>query len=105
MRNIVRIQLGFLTLLVLAGTVAAQRERTLWSKQDVDPALNVAFSTNGSLLALGREDSNTSDFLNAENGNLMRSFSGQHNTTNDLVFQQGFYQTEAGRNSHSCRLH
>lgn len=86
MRNIIRIQLVFLTLLALAGTVAAQRERTIWSKQDADSAPAIAFSSDGSLLVLGRRDSNTSDFLNADNGNLIRSFSGQHNTTNEAVF-------------------
>ncbi len=72
--------------IVAAGTVQAQSERVIWSKQDADPLLNVAFSSDGSILALGREDSNTSDFLRAIDGSLIRSFTASHNTTNDLVF-------------------
>jgi len=83
---VTKIQLVVLALLLLSGTVAAQRETIIWSKQDADPLLNVAFSTDGSMLALGRQDSNTSDFLDADTGNLIRSFTGNHNTTNDLVF-------------------
>src|SRR2546423_6134345 len=84
------VQFGFLALLASAGTLLAQ-ERIIWMKQDYDPLLNVAFSHDGSMLAgsmlaLGREDSNTSDFLRASDGKLIRSFSGSHNTTNDLVF-------------------
>ena len=63
-----------------------QYERIIWQKQDADPYLNVAFSTNGSMLALGREDSNTTDLLNAKNGNLIRSLTASHNRTNEAVF-------------------
>lgn len=75
--------------LVSSGTVLAQlgtRGGTIWSKQDPDPYLNVAFSTNGSILALGREDSNTTDLLDATNGNLIRALTATHNRTNEAVF-------------------
>ena len=80
-----KIQLLILTWLVSSGIVLAQ-ERIIWSKQDYDPLVNVAFSHNGAVLALGREDSNTADFLNARDGNLIRSFYGSHNRINDSVF-------------------
>ena len=38
------------------------------------------------MLALGREDSNTTDLLNAKNGNLIRSLTASHNWTNEAVF-------------------
>jgi WD40 repeat protein len=81
-----KIQLVVLAWTVSAGTVVAQSERVIWSKQDADPLLNVAFSSDGSILGLGRQDSNASDFLRAIDGSVIRSFSGSHNTTNDMVF-------------------
>jgi len=63
-----------------------QDEWIIWTKQDADPYLNVAFSTDGSMLALGREDSNTTDLLKAKNGNLIRSLTATHNRTNEAVF-------------------
>jgi WD40 repeat protein len=81
-----KVQLLILTLLIWTGTVLGQQEQIIWSKQDYDPLLNVTFSNNGSILALGREDSNTSDFLKAASGSLIRSFTGSHNRTNDSVF-------------------
>jgi WD40 repeat protein len=72
--------------LITCRSVPSQGLAILWTKQDADPYTHVAFSHDGTILALGRGDSNTSDFLNAANGDLIRSFTGQHNTTNDLVF-------------------
>lgn len=75
-----------LTWLVWTASVLGQGERIIWSKQDADPYLNVAFSHDASILVLGREDSNTADFLDANNGNLIRSFYGSHNRVNEAVF-------------------
>ena len=86
-RNYIRkFQLPALILFIWTGTVLGQDERIIWTKQDADPYLNVAFSTNGSMLALGREDSNTADLLNAKNGNLIRSLTATHNRINEAVF-------------------
>jgi WD40 repeat protein len=80
------LQLLALAWLVCTGTALAQRERILWSKPDAEPLLNVAFSNDGTILALCREDSNTSDFLNSADGSLIRSFDASHNRINDAVF-------------------
>ena len=86
-RNFIRkIYRPALILLLWTGTVLGQDERIIWTQQDADPYLNVAFSTTGSMLALGREDSNTTDLLNAKNGNLIRSLTASHNWTNEAVF-------------------
>jgi WD40 repeat protein len=89
-RNCIRkIQLPVLILFIWSETALGQygqHERIIWTKQDADPYLNVAFSTNGSMLALGREDSNTTDLLNANDGNLIRSLTATHNRTNEAVF-------------------
>jgi hypothetical protein len=59
-RNQVRqIHLLFFILVLCTATVFGQREHILWSKPDADPLLNVVFSNDGAILALGREDSNT----------------------------------------------
>src|SRR5437870_318887 len=84
--NCVRVCVVVPVLLALAETLLAQGEEIIWRKQDYDPLVNVVFSNDGSILALGREDSNTSDFLRADNGKLIRPFIGNHNTTNDMVF-------------------
>ncbi|PYS98958.1 MAG: hypothetical protein DMF63_12860 [Acidobacteria bacterium] len=60
--------------------------KVIWQKAEVDPYTHVVFSHSGSMLALGREDSNTSDLLNAADGSLIRQFTGRHNAVNDLVF-------------------
>lgn len=75
-----------LALLLATGTALAQGERILWSKPDADPLLDVVFSNDGSILALGREDSNACDLLNASNGSLIRVFDASHNRVNDAVF-------------------
>jgi WD40 repeat protein len=86
-RNRVRqIHLLFFILLLCTGTAFAQRERILWSKPDADPLLNVVFSNDGTILALGREDSNTTDLLNAADGSLIRHLDATHNRVNDAVF-------------------
>jgi WD40 repeat protein len=72
--------------MIWSGTALAQRERILWSKPDGDPLLNVAFSNDGTILALGREDSNTTDLLNAADGSLIRFLDASHNRVNDAVF-------------------
>jgi WD40 repeat protein len=81
-----KLQLLVFTSIICTGTALAQRERILWSKPDTDPLLNVAFSNDGTILALCREDSNTSDFLNAADGSLIRSITATHNRINDSVF-------------------
>ena len=78
-------------LLVMAWLLAddaalAQGERILWSKPDADPLLNVVFSNDGTILALGREDSNSCDLLNASDGSLIRVLDASHNRVNDAVF-------------------
>lgn len=65
---------------------AHAQEQVIWEKTDADPYTHVAFSHNGQVLALGREDSNTSDFLNSSDGSLIRSFNAYHNGTNAMVF-------------------
>jgi WD40 repeat protein len=80
------LQLLVLTSLLSAGTVLAQREEILWSKPDADPLLNVVFSNDGTILALGREDSNTTDLLNASDGTIIRVLDATHNRVNDAVF-------------------
>ena len=75
-----------LAVAVLSLCASAQGFSVLWTKQDADPYTHIAFSHSGTILALGRADSNTSDLLNASDGTLIRSFSGQHNGTNDVVF-------------------
>ena len=58
MSDAVRIQFVLLTLLALAGlSAAALRKSTIWSKPDADSSLNITFSSDGTLLALGRESS------------------------------------------------
>jgi WD40 repeat protein len=81
-----RVSLFFLFIFLLSGAVSAQKETIIWSKQDADPYINLAFSHDGSILALGRQDSNTSDFVNAQDGTLIRSFTSRFNSTNDLIF-------------------
>jgi WD40 repeat protein len=86
-RNHVRqIHLLFFILLICTVTAFGQRERILWSKPDADPLLNVVFSNDGTILALGREDSNTTDLLNAADGSLIRPLDATHNRVNDAVF-------------------
>jgi WD40 repeat protein len=75
-----------LTSLIWTGTARAQRERILWSRPDADPLLDVVFSNDGAMLALGREDSNECDLLNAADGSLIRVLSATHNRVNDAVF-------------------
>jgi WD40 repeat protein len=65
---------------------ASAQETVIWEKTDAAPYTHAAFSHGGSILALGREDTNTSDFLNSNDGTLIRSYSGNHNGTNALVF-------------------
>lgn len=81
-----RVSLLILTSLLWAGTAVAQREQILWSKSDADPLLDVVFSNDGSILALGREDSNECDLLNAADGSLIRVLNATHNRVNDAVF-------------------
>lgn len=83
---ILKIQAVLLLVLFSGAAVPAQKNTILWSKPDADPYTHVAFSHNGQILALGREDSNTSDFLNADDGSLIRSFTAYHNGNNDMVF-------------------
>jgi WD40 repeat protein len=86
-RNHVRhIHLLFFILLLCTATAFGQRERILWSKPDADPLLDVAFSNDGTILALGREDSNACDLLNASDGSLIRVLDASHNRVNDAVF-------------------
>jgi WD40 repeat protein len=76
----------YLGLTAFLAARAMAQETVIWEKTDAVPYTHVAFSHGGSILALGREDSNTSDFLNAADGTLIRSFSGYHNSTNTMVF-------------------
>jgi WD40 repeat protein len=71
--------------LLLCGIAGAQLS-ILWKVPDADPYTFAAFSHSGSILAVGRAGSNTSEFLNAADGSLIRTFSGQHNGTNVVVF-------------------
>jgi WD40 repeat protein len=75
-----------LAVITFSFSVPAQAISILWSKQDADPYTHVTFSHDGTLLGLGRADSNTSDLLSSADGSLIRTFTGQHNGTNDLVF-------------------
>jgi WD40 repeat protein len=87
LRNCIRkLQPPALILFIWTGTALGQNEWIIWTKQDPDPYLNVAFSTNGLMLALGREDSNTTDLLKAKTGDFIRSLTGSHNRTNEAVF-------------------
>ena len=79
-------ELVLIAWLVWSGTVLGQRERIIWTKPDADPLLNVVFSNDGMTLALGREDSNTTDLLNAADGSLIRALNATHNRVNDAVF-------------------
>lgn len=82
-----KFHLFFLLMLALAAGASAQtRQQLVWSVQDADNYIVVAFSPDASLLALGRGSGNTSEFRNAANGSFVRSFEGRNNTTNDLVF-------------------
>jgi WD40 repeat protein len=81
-----RIITAALAVLVFSLCVSAQGLSVIWTKTDADPYTHVAFSHSGTMLALGRADSNTSDLLNASDGSLIRSFTGQHNGTNAVVF-------------------
>jgi WD40 repeat protein len=81
-----QIHLLFFILLLCTATTFAQRERILWSKPDADPLLDVVFSNDGAILALGREDSNTTDLLTAADGSLIRALDATHNRVNDAVF-------------------
>src|SRR4029450_12922310 len=81
-----QIHLLFFISLVCTATAFAQRERILWSKPDADPLLDVVFSNDGTILALGREDSNTTDLLNAADGSLIRALDATHNRVIDAVF-------------------
>ena len=76
----------YLGLTAFLAARAAAQETVIWEKTDADPYTHVGFSHGGTILALGREDSNTSDFLNASDGSLIRSFNGYHNGVNALVF-------------------
>jgi WD40 repeat protein len=84
-----KFQLFFWLMLVSATAAVAQtgtRNETLWSVQDTDNYIVVAFSPDGSLLALGRGSGNTSEFRNAWNGSFVRSFTARDNDTRDLAF-------------------
>jgi WD40 repeat protein len=81
-----KLGLIILTCLAAVSTAVASREQIIWSKPDADPLLNVAFSNDGTILALGREDSNTTDLLNAVDGSLIRVLDASHNRVNDAVF-------------------
>src|ERR1700755_2607266 len=85
-RTLWDVQSVLLLVLFTGATVAAQGTRAVWTKTDADPYTNVAFSHSGEILALGRQDTNTNDFLNAGDGSLIRSFSGNHAGVNALVF-------------------
>jgi len=76
----------YLGLTAFLAARAAAQETVIWEKTDADPYTHVAFSHGGTILALGREDTNTSDFLNSSDGTLIRSYSGIHNGTNVVVF-------------------
>jgi WD40 repeat protein len=67
---------------------ASLSAQIIWSKVEADPYTNVAFSHSGSILALGRQDGNTSDFLNSADGTLIRAFESRHNAVNAIVFTQ-----------------
>src|ERR1044071_6378958 len=67
-------------------TAFAQTEQVLWSKADADPLLDVVFSHDSTTLALGREDSNECDLLNAADGTVIRVLDATHNRVNDAVF-------------------
>jgi WD40 repeat protein len=66
--------------------IAAQDRTVIWTKSDADPYTHVTFSHDGQTLALGRSDSNTSDFLNVSDGSLIRTFGAPHNGNNDMIF-------------------
>lgn len=72
--------------MVAANTTAIYPQATIWTKQDADHFCRVEFSHSGSILALGHGSGNESEFLNSADGSLIRSFSGNHNTTNALLF-------------------
>ena len=84
--SICTLQLLFFVSVICTGSAFAQRERILWSKPDSDPLLDVVFSNDGTILALGREDSNTTDLLSAADGSLIRALDATHNRVNDAVF-------------------
>jgi WD40 repeat protein len=81
-----KIHLFFLAILFFTVEAAAQKETIIWAVQDADPYINLAFSHDGSTLALGRQDGNVSEFRNAADGTFISSFNGRFNSTNDLVF-------------------
>jgi WD40 repeat protein len=76
----------YLGLTAFLAARAAAQETVIWEKTDADPYTHVAFSHGGSILALGREDSNSSELLNSSDGTLIRSYGGPHNGTNAMVF-------------------
>jgi DNA-binding beta-propeller fold protein YncE len=83
---VVTIQAVLFFILFSSAGASAQNRTVIWSKTDADPYTHVAFSHDGRILALGRSDSNTSDFLNVLDGSLIRTFGGPHNENNDMVF-------------------
>src|ERR1041385_6147391 len=66
-------------------TAFAQTEQVLWSKADADPLLDVVFSHDSTTLALGREDSNECDLLNAADGTVIRVLEATHTRENDAT--------------------
>jgi len=59
----------FLLVFLLLYSVNLQAQtKIIWQKAEVDPYSHVAFSHSGSIIALGREDSNTSDLSTRRTG-------------------------------------
>jgi WD40 repeat protein len=97
--TIVKIQAVLLFILFSGATATAQNRAIIWSKIDADPYTHVAFSHDGRILALGRSDSNSSDFLNASDGTLIRTFGAPHNENNDIIFTLDDQEIVTGCNS------
>ena len=76
----------FLFFLLVPLTFVHAQTKIFWEKAEADPYTHVAFSHSGTMIALGREDSNTSDLLNTSDGTVIRQFSAYHNQVNALVF-------------------
>jgi WD40 repeat protein len=81
-----RLILVYLGLSAFVAARAHGQETVIWEFTDAEPYKHVAFSHGGSILAVGYGSGNTSQFLNASDGSLIRSYGGPHNTTNALVF-------------------
>ncbi|HUR97250.1 MAG TPA: hypothetical protein VMZ26_04200 [Pyrinomonadaceae bacterium] len=69
----------------LPPTIYSQT-KVIWQKTDADPYTHVTFSHDGTIIALGREDSNTTDLLNASNGSVIRQLTTSHNAANVVRF-------------------